>query len=77
MNIVYFNNAKLEAETLDGAIVNIRNLNSPDPRNHSDRIMFRGGRLAIVFGVEDASASPSIDFDGPGDISRNSIEGKE
>ncbi|MER9854539.1 hypothetical protein [Mesorhizobium sp. M0113] len=75
MNIIYFNNAKLEAETLDGQLISIRNLTSPDQSNHSDRIMFKGGRLAIVFDVDDAS--PSIDFDCPGDISRNAINAKE
>ncbi|MER9312039.1 hypothetical protein NKI51_22410 [Mesorhizobium australicum] len=75
MNVIYFNNAKLEAETLDGQLISIRNLNSPDQRNHSDRMVFKGGRLAIVFDVD--HASPSIDFDGPGDISRNAIDAKE
>lgn len=72
MRIMYFQNARLEAETLDGNIISVRNINSPDERNHSDRAMFKGGRLAIVFDVDDAS--PSIDFDGPGDISRNAID---
>jgi hypothetical protein len=75
MRILYFRNAKLEAETLDGNLINVRNLNSPDQSNHSDKAMFKGGRLAIVFDVDDGS--PSIDFDGPGDISRNAIDAKE
>lgn len=77
MQIVYLRNAKLEAETLDGAIVNLRNLNSPDHGNLSDSLPFERGRLAFVFDVDDSSASPSVDFDGPGDITRNSTDAKE
>ncbi|RWL81149.1 MAG: hypothetical protein EOR69_18720 [Mesorhizobium sp.] len=77
MQIVYLRNAKLEAEMLDGAIINLRNLNSPDHGNLSDSMPFERGRLAIVFDVDDANALPSVDFDGPGDISRNSIDAKE
>lgn len=77
MRIAYFNNAKLEAETLDGQLISVRNLNSLDQRNHSDGILFKGGRLAIVFDVDDVSASPSINFDSPGDLSRDSIDVKE
>ncbi|TGU93050.1 hypothetical protein EN794_031765 [Mesorhizobium sp. M00.F.Ca.ET.151.01.1.1] len=74
MQIVYLRNAKLEAETLDGAIVNLRNLSAPDHSNLSDSLPFERGRLAIVFDVDDSSASPSIDFASPGDRTRNSID---
>ncbi|WP_027153969.1 hypothetical protein [Mesorhizobium sp. WSM2561] len=77
MRIVYFRNAKLEAELLDNAIVSVRNLNSPGHGNLSDDILFHGGRLAIVFDVDDASDNPSIDFDSPGDRSRNAIDVKD
>jgi hypothetical protein len=76
MQILYVRNGKFEAEALDGEIVNVRNLNSPDHGNLSDDMLFHGGRLAIVFGVDDGSAKPSMDWDGPGDISRNSIDFK-
>ncbi|MEI9421505.1 hypothetical protein O7A70_10035 [Mesorhizobium sp. Cs1299R1N1] len=77
MNIVFFRNAKLEAETLDGRLINLCNLNSPGKSNLSDSMPLERGRLAIVFDVDDPSVNPSIDFDGPGDLSRNSIDAKE
>ncbi|MGX5828700.1 hypothetical protein [Mesorhizobium sp. 43Arga] len=74
MRVIYIRNGKVEAELLDNAIVSVRNLNSPGHGNLSDDVLFHGGRLAIVFDVDDATANPSIDFDSPGDRSRNAIE---
>jgi len=73
MQMIFVRNGKFTAETLDGVIVSVQNGNSPDHGNLSDDLLFQGGRLAIVFGVDDASAKPSMDFDSPGDRSRGAV----
>ncbi|RUU02338.1 hypothetical protein EOD23_20025 [Mesorhizobium sp. USDA-HM6] len=79
MRIAYFNNAKLEAEVLNGKLIDICNLSSDGKLNLAGNDPLKGGRLAIVFEDYDGKAplTATISFDSPGDRSRNSIEVKE
>lgn len=74
MQIVYVRNGKFTAETLDGVIVSVQNGKSPDHGSLSDDLLFHGGRLAVIFGVDDDCAKPNMDFASPGDVSRNEID---
>ncbi|TPK17744.1 hypothetical protein [Mesorhizobium sp. B2-5-7] len=76
MRIAFFNNAKLEAEVLDGNLIDIRNLNSDRTANLAGSEPLIHGRLAIIFGdINDGDpVVADLNFDGPGDISRNAID---
>ncbi|RUV57356.1 hypothetical protein EOA64_26440 [Mesorhizobium sp. M1A.F.Ca.IN.022.02.1.1] len=76
MRIAYFDNAKLEAEVLDGNLLALRNLSSDGKLNLAGNDPLKGGRLAIVFDDYDGNAplTATISFDSPGDISRNAID---
>lgn len=64
MRITYFNNAKLEAEILDGNLTKLHNLSARERRNLSGNEPFTNGRLAIVFGDYDGNPiEATIDFD--------------
>ncbi|TPL16957.1 hypothetical protein FJ945_26075 [Mesorhizobium sp. B2-4-9] len=76
MQAIYFRNANLQVEVLDGEIIDVRNLSTPGGgSNLKDHPMIQGGRLAVVYGEEHPGLT--FDFDSPGDISRNSIDAKE
>jgi len=64
MRIAYFNNAKIEAECLDGKIIKLHNLSAREQRNLGGSEPFTNGRLAIVFGDFDGDPiEATIDFD--------------
>ncbi|TJV67888.1 MAG: hypothetical protein E5X76_32005 [Mesorhizobium sp.] len=79
MRIAFINNAKLDAEVLDGALIAIRNVSADNKLNLAGDEFFAGGRLAIVFGdINDGDpVVATLDFDSPGDRSRNALKGPQ
>lgn len=66
MQILFFKNAKLKAEVIDGEVIELFNLSGREQRNLSGHEPFPNGimpRLALVYDYDGDGTEPTIDFD--------------